>query len=406
MPKRSHQDFSETEASGSGSTAPKRSRPEASVNNSTDALAVLLENADELLECVTALKSQQRQSQAVALDSLDPATRNNLARLSSKLSPALPLLDNKKTHESSRNASSHQQTSLSAGPSAVPSISAPDSACFAAWTSAEIPKETPSLPSVLDPSLEAAALKHSGMSGDTTSVNYERLEWIGDAYLYLISSLLVYNTFKSLTPGRCSQLRELLVRNSTLAGYSARYGFHEKAKLPEEFRALGRGGGSKASNSTFEKTLGDIFEAYVGAVVLSDPEHGVVRVSTWLRNLWGQTLKERIKEEERTASTGKELPPKVLLASEIVVTGIKLRYGDLESKKKKDKNHGKLQLFSVGVYLDGWGEKDKLLGWGSALSKNEAGQKAAKMVLDNKKLIKLYSTKKKDFLAAQGTKKE
>ena len=283
-----------------------------------------------------------------------------------------------------------------------------------AWESASIPDRLPALPKILDPILEAGAFIHQGVTkGRVTDVSYERLEWIGDSYIYFLSSILISKTFPTLLPGKCSQLRERLVKNVTLAYYARQYGFEERAKLPSSF-SVPSFRQSKDVDKT--KVLGDIFEAYVAAVVLSDPEDGITRVSAWLKDLWGMTLKKEIIEEEKHGLKIKSplwnLPkpadraqpaapvapppnPKERLQKLLGSTGIKLEYKDA-APVKKDKET-KLPLFTVGVYLSGWGEKDRLLGTGTAHGKKDAGMKAAAMALENRKAMDLYVEKKRVF---------
>lgn len=284
------------------------------------------------------------------------------------------------------------------------------------WESALIPTRLPDLPKVLDPALEAGAFIHQGStSGKATDVSYERLEWIGDSYIYLLSSILISKTFPALLPGKCSQLRERLVKNVTLADYARSYGFDKRAKLPNSF-SFNAFRQSKDTEKT--KVLGDIFEAYVAAVVLSDPEDGIRRVCAWLKDLWGMTLrKEIIKEEESSVkvasplwdrnpapgsgfaqpATASALPqnPKERLQQLLGSKGVKIEYKDAAAVKK-DKDT-KLPLFTVGVYLSGWGEKNRLLGTGTAHGKKDAGMKAATMALENRKAMDTYLEKKRVF---------
>ena len=164
--------------------------------------------------------------------------------------------------------------------------------------------------------------------------------------------------------------------------------------------------------------MGDIFESYVAAVVLSDPADGVRRVSEWLKDLWGMTLAKDILQEERKGMwmdsplwrlRGKAEPVQSIISTAhaepatakeqlqklLGVKGVHLSYKDAAPEKKDPKN--KLPLFTVGVYLTGWGEKDKMLASGRANGKKEAGQKAAEMALANKKMIKMYTEKKRLF---------
>ncbi|KAE8449765.1 hypothetical protein EG329_007540 [Mollisiaceae sp. DMI_Dod_QoI] len=333
------------------------------------------------------------------------------------------ILDIDATAISSPPASQPQRMSMSHDYQNIPKTMSPFS--LTPWKSSTISTGLPPLPKVLDPTLEASAFIHIGCSaGRPMDLSYERLEWVGDAYLYLTSTLLISQTFPSLTPGKFSQLREKLVKNVTLSGYSLQYGFDKRARLPQHMMA-----DAKNSPSEHErmKIMGDIFEAYVAAVVLSDPENGVMRASEWLKDLWGMTIAKDIIHEERSglkidsplwrlrgltepvqpvSSAAEKMPlnPKEQLLKMIGSKGIKITYRDA-APERKDKDN-KLPLFTVGVYLDGWGEKDRMLGSGRANGKKEAGFKAAEMAMANKKLMKVYADKKKIFDAQMQMEKE
>ncbi|KAL2264275.1 hypothetical protein VTK26DRAFT_8478 [Humicola hyalothermophila] len=232
--------------------------------------------------------------------------------------------------------------------------------------------------------------------------SYERLEWIGDAYLEVIASELIFQTFPTLEPGKCSHYREMLVRNSTLGQFSVHYGLDKRANFPAEFGLGGRPNGTKASEKQRAKALGDIFEAYVGALVRSDREHGFRRAAEWLKALWGPVLERQIRDEEGggNARGDRDISAKTQLEQAIGAPGVKIEYRDLPSTGKKDRDT-KQPLYAVGCFLHGWGEEGLQLGYGSALGKKEAGQRAAQMALENKKLIKKYGEKKKAFMAAR-----
>ncbi|KAJ4316418.1 hypothetical protein N0V84_007855 [Fusarium piperis] len=283
------------------------------------------------------------------------------------------------------------------------------------WTSSDISRNLPPLPPIAKPELEAAVFRHPGIGHGP---NYEILEWFGDAALETISTDLVIQTFENHLPaGRLSQIREQLVRNVTLAEYYRQYGFQKRTQLPIDMGTMEQLMRTKPRDRDVIKIQGDIFEAYVGAIIRADPVQGRTNAAAWLKALWGRTIEDQIKKVERTSQASvlkaqdnqstegeagppkKELTPKERLAQVLVVKGIKIRYEDMPCNKK-DKNLG-LPLFAIGVYLDGWGETNKLLGIGTALQKKEAGAKAASAALENRKLMKLFGDKKKAFLSAR-----
>jgi ribonuclease-3 len=266
---------------------------------------------------------------------------------------------------------------------------------IAPWTESSIPQTLPKLPAILKPALAKATFTHAGSlpTGASPSGCYERLEWVGDAYLYLLSTLLISRTFPALGPGKAAQMRERLVKNKTLASYAKKYEFEKRWVVPADVQNM----------NDYEKTkiLGDIFEAYVAAVIQSDPKDGVRIASQWLKGLWAITLAEEIKESAPKDGdvVDNVLPVPTLqsakqeLQKALVSRNIRLHYKDI-GQPTKDSVTG-FPLYTVGVYLEGWGEKNKLLGTGSALSKKEAGWKAAEAALQ--KDLYEYKEKKRIF---------
>ncbi|KAM4059893.1 ribonuclease III domain-containing protein [Hirsutella rhossiliensis] len=292
---------------------------------------------------------------------------------------------------------------------AASGLALPSLVAVTPWISSEISSDLPPLPKILDPELEEVAFTHPGLG---LVQNYERLEWLGDAYLELIASSLIYQTFGRTPSGRCSQLRELLIRNTTLAQYFRQYDMHLRAKLPSDLVKSGELGRGRSSDKDQLKTQGDMFEAYVAAVIVSDPQNGLANVVCWLKTLWGHTIRHKIVENEKLLSGlppsnvkaaylapgARDLNAKDRLRAIVGAKGVSIRYEDIPGNSKH-KDFG-MPLFTVGVYLDGWGEKNKLLGTGTAMQKKEAGHKAATMALENKKLMKLYGAKKEAFQEA------
>ncbi|WQF81741.1 Putative ribonuclease III domain, double-stranded RNA-binding domain-containing protein [Colletotrichum destructivum] len=400
--------------SSSGVLPPSKRR-----HTADEALGLLLDHSDELISCLQAFFGSKSASSDRNED------LQNLRRLSKKLLPSFKHLagegptqaDAAQENDVSKNEVSKSKMDAAlptprVGPtSAAPPI--PSFTLVTPWTPADIPNSMPPLPEISNPVLKMAAFTHVGVVKHKSDLSYDRLEWLGDAYVELISSSLIFQTFGGMPTGKCSQLRELLIRNANLGEYSAHYKLFERAKLPAEFRPNGNLP-VVAKPHEIKKVRGDLFEAYVAAVVLSDPVHGLPRAAEWLKALWAMTIKDQIRTSARNPEMGivkelgetvteeNQIAPKVRLSQVIGAKGITIRYEDLPSVNKKDKYNKKLALFSVGVFLDGWGEKNKLLGTGSDLNKKEAGQKAAQMALDNKKLMKVYVEKKKALMAALG----
>lgn len=183
----------------------------------------------------------------------------------------------------------------------------PPSSAAADTTTSTTSTTLPPLPPI-KPQYQKTAFCHKSLYTTsrelaTSDLTYERLEFLGDAYIELFASRLIYESYSHLPAGRMSQVRELLVKNETLAELSRSYGFDQQIAVGAEIGELvrdSRGRGNKGYN----KIVGDVFEAYVAAVVLSDFEgKGFERAEGWCRDLWEGKL-ERAKKEDRSL-----LPP-------------------------------------------------------------------------------------------------
>lgn len=147
----------------------------------------------------------------------------------------------------------------------------------------------------------------------TSDLTYERLEFLGDAYIELFASRLIYESYSHLPAGRMSQVRELLVKNETLAELSRSYGFDGKIAVGAEIGELVRDSHGRG-NKGYNKIVGDVFEAYVAAVVLSDFEgRGFEKAEAWCRDLWEAKL-ERAKKEDRSLLPPPPPPPTLAAA--------------------------------------------------------------------------------------------
>lgn len=225
----------------------------------------------------------------------------------------------------------------------------------------------PVLPPISNQSLEKAVFTHPGVSNDLKTT-YDRLEILGDAYIELIATKIVWDMFPDLSSGRISQIRELLVKNETLSEYASMYGFDRRAVVPQDYLKQPK---------RWIKTKGDIFEAYVAAVILSDSIDGYRAVEKWLSQLWAPKLTGL---DNRQVN----LQAKEALAKKIMGKGVKLKYVD---ERPSVQLKGGMQTFYVGVYLTGWGWTNKHLGSGEGLNKSIAGDQAARAALLNTSLI-------------------
>lgn len=231
----------------------------------------------------------------------------------------------------------------------------------------------PELPPI-DPRFEKPVFTHrsEGLQNpdDPTMVNYERLEFLGDAQLEHVASLVIFERYNSAAPSKMSTIRESLLRNQVLCEFARRYNFDRKLII---------GQGSNISKETLVKIHGDVFEAYVAAVILSNEDYhrGFHIVRKWLTALWEPMLANFGMAGSETFN----VKSKEELATAVLVKGIRLNYAE-ERPSVILKSRGITEYY-FGVYLSGWGYDNQHLGSGQGTSKVEAGQNAAKAAMQN-----------------------
>lgn len=251
-------------------------------------------------------------------------------------------------------------------------------------TEIEKPPELPKLP----PDLESRVFTHQtaleGANAHKTELCYDRLEFLGDAYLELFASQLLFPRYPEMMAGRLSQQRELLVRNDTLARFARAYGFETRIRCSDVIRETRR-----TNVKLWTKILGDVMEAYVAAVVVADESHGFSTAKAWLVALWEPILESQKPVETETV----DITAKSSLARQIAAKSTKLEYREIAPPTLQAKQ-GKV-WHSIGAFFTGWHFVDLRLGTGKGLSKQEAGQKAAAEGLRHPALLELAALKVK-----------
>lgn len=285
--------------------------------------------------------------------------------------------------------SSHEQAVSQLPPSSNPLGHVP------AYTSFTISPSLPPLPPILDPTLLHAPFIHKSVAGnynrtathhDTT---YERLEFLGDAQLEHIASRLIYERFSHLPAGAQSQLRELLVKNETLAEFARAYGFDRKVQVGDLQRV--QDVTRERGNKGFNKILGDVFEAYIAAVILSHGDEGFGVAEKWMTGLWAPKIVEAARRD-RFFHPNLELETrqdvdlvdvydpaaKADLQRKILGgPGTKLHYEPWKPAEELKGDRLGQNRHYIALYLTGYGHERKLLGKGEGKNKVEAGNWAA-----------------------------
>ncbi|KAI9840504.1 MAG: hypothetical protein M1837_001564 [Sclerophora amabilis] len=250
----------------------------------------------------------------------------------------------------------------------------------------------PDLPPVHDEKLLSAVFTHRGVLDAEGSLCfdrcYDRYEFLGDAYLEVIATRIIFDLFPNLPSGRLSEIREDLINNTTLGGYAVAYGFEQKALVPKPAVA-------QIKNS--HKVNADLFEAYVAAIILSSPGDGFATAETWLGRLWATRL-AKFEDDSTASANAKQDLAKKIGGKEVTIAYVQERRPEPISKSRT--------AYFMRVELTGWGWHGQRLGSGTGTSKAMAGSRAALAALDNVPLIDEIAVVKQLFDAETKRKRE
>ena len=195
-----------------------------------------------------------------------------------------------------------------------------------------------------DISLYNQALTHSSFSNEHKgTVNYERLEFLGDAIIEMvISEYFFLNTV--LNEGSMSKIRASYVCEAALAFYAKQIGLHHYIKL-----------GHGQVHNLNDTIISDVFEALLGAIYL---DNGFTVVKRFIY----ETVIPYVKEEKKFL-----IDYKTLLQEYVQTDKKSLEYVMI---REEGEPHNK--TFTFEVRIDGI-----VYGRGIGKSKKEAEQKAA-----------------------------
>lgn len=198
------------------------------------------------------------------------------------------------------------------------------------------------------------AITHSSFSNEqkiNKAEDYERLEFLGDAVLELVSSEFLFNENKDMPEGQLTRLRASMVCEPALAYCARDIGL-------DKYILLGKGEESTGGRKR-DSIISDVMEAVIGAIYL---DGGLENAKAYIYRFVLSDLENKILF----------LDCKSILQEEIQKTsGSQLTY-KLVGEKGPD--HDK--EFSVEVYLN-----EKLIGTGVGRTKKAAQQQAAYQAL-------------------------
>ncbi|MBQ2069544.1 MAG: ribonuclease III [Bacilli bacterium] len=200
------------------------------------------------------------------------------------------------------------------------------------------------------PELYRLAFIHRSYNGwaGTKGVDYERLEFLGDSVVNLITAELCYLYHPDMPEGELSKLRSQFICTEAEANYARELG------LPPY---LITGPSLSAADRNSPHVLEDIFESFLGALYL---DQGPKFAMDFVREL----LRDRIAK----GKVQLELNPKSTLQEAVQGDA----RGELSYRLISERGEPNHKHFVIGVYLDG-----TELGRGEGPSKKVAERNAA-----------------------------
>ncbi len=216
-----------------------------------------------------------------------------------------------------------------------------------------------------DINLLVTALTHRSYVNEhknTVHEHNERLEFLGDAILELVSSDFLYRNYNE-PEGIMTALRSALVRTESIGDAGKKLGYEPLVRLSH--------GEKNGSDRAHDVILADCFEAVIGAIYL---DQGYETAKDFI-------YKHIIVKIDEIIEEGTWRDPKSYV-QELAqrVDGVTPVYKTL---KEEGPDHDK--LFTVGIYV-----KDHLIGTGVGHSKQEAQTVAAR------EGVKMYRSKNTD----------
>ncbi len=200
-----------------------------------------------------------------------------------------------------------------------------------------------------DKELLLTALTHSSFKNELTGNDrddYERLEFLGDAVLELVSSDYIFKNNPKMREGEMTSLRASLVCEPTLAGCAREIGLSEHILLGH--------GEDKHGSRNRDSIISDVFEALIGAIYL---DSGISEAKRFIESFVLTDAGRRVMFHDS----------KTRLQN--LIQG---RMGTLEYRLIGEKGPEHAKVFTAAVYIDG-----REVSRADGSSKKGAEQKAA-----------------------------
>lgn len=197
---------------------------------------------------------------------------------------------------------------------------------------------------------------YNGMAG-TRHVDYERLEFLGDAIIGMVVSELCYVYHPDMEQGQLSVLKAQFVRSSSEADYCRKLGLHEYIKVGASF--------SKTASKNVA-LLEDIFESFIGALYLDQG-----------REFCYKFVRSIFEEDVKRAKIDVKINPKSRLQEAFQAD----KKESVTYRIVHEEGEGEGKVFVAAVYFEG-----RELARGSGRNKKAAETEAAAKALEKMSL--------------------
>lgn len=198
------------------------------------------------------------------------------------------------------------------------------------------------------------------LTDNITILDYDRLEYYGDAVLYIAATDLTYARYETSASGDLSKIRKSLINGSVLSVLAKDYNLEELIRYSK----------GETKNSHHDKIQEDVFESLIGAVSLDlGLAYGIELCKKIL-------LPHLLKNEQSACEDDYKTALQQLLEKEMRKLP---RYVCVEEKMVNGNDH----LFTIHVMVD-----DIVLGVGKGSSKKIGEMMAAKDALTKRINVK------------------
>ncbi|MGM9550901.1 MAG: ribonuclease III [Clostridia bacterium] len=205
-----------------------------------------------------------------------------------------------------------------------------------------------------DKKLLEVAITHTSFANEKHTQSYERLEFLGDAVLQMLTSRYIYVNYPDFPEGKMSKMRANIVCEQTLFEIAKKLGI-------DKFARLGKGEETSGGRNR-PSILADMVEAVLAAVYL---DGGIDKAREIIFDAYGHII-------EKAAIGELNFDYKTALQEKLQEKGsVKIEYLLI-----KDEGPAHNKTFTMAV-----ASENKIIGTGVGKTKQEAQQMAAKEAL-------------------------